>query len=45
MKLSVSSLLVSAASSAGDLCFVIARSLTRPNVPLSGSEGKSAAIG
>ena len=45
MKLSVSSLLASAVSPAGDFCCVIARSLTRPNVPLSGSENKCAAIG
>jgi hypothetical protein len=40
----VSSLLVSAASSAADFCFVIARSLLRPNVPLSGGKDKPVAI-
>ena len=44
-KLLVSSLLASAASSAGDLCSIITRSLLRPNVPLPGSEDKSAPIG
>ena len=45
MKLRVSSLPVSVATSTWDFCFVIGRSLTRPNVPLSGSENKFAAIG
>jgi hypothetical protein len=44
-KLSVSSLLPFAASSAAAFCSIIPRSLTQLNVPLSGSEDKPAATG